>query len=150
MARGRSGADARRVPPGGVAGAGSARQGASRGQAPGARRLTLESVGARVPRLEQPVAVRPLLRRSGGGRGLELASEGRAGSGAGEVEVDRLEALLPRYAESGPRYTSYPTAPAWTETYGAEAFREALGGVGSESRGVSLYVHVPFCRSLCH
>ena len=81
---------------------------------------------------------------------MELASEGRAGSGAGEVEVDRLEALLPRYAESGPRYTSYPTAPAWTETYGAAAFREALGGVGSEGRGVSLYVHVPFCRSLCH
>jgi oxygen-independent coproporphyrinogen-3 oxidase len=60
----------------------------------------------------------------------------------------RLEALLPRYAEGGPRYTSYPTAPAWTEAFGATELRATLGGLGAGD--LSVYVHIPFCRSLCH
>jgi len=62
----------------------------------------------------------------------------------------RLGALLPRYAGATPRYTSYPTAPVWGEL-GPEALRAELarlGGLGRER--LALYVHVPFCRSLCH
>ncbi len=65
--------------------------------------------------------------------------------------LERLEEILPRYATEAPRYTSYPTAPVWKESYGPEQLRAELGRVDSEpGDGLSLYVHVPFCRSLCH
>jgi oxygen-independent coproporphyrinogen III oxidase len=66
-----------------------------------------------------------------------------------ELDPERVEATLLRYAGSGPRYTSYPTAPVWTEAYGEEDFRRDLAAVPAEAE-LSIYVHVPFCRSLCH
>jgi oxygen-independent coproporphyrinogen-3 oxidase len=67
------------------------------------------------------------------------------------LDLDRVEALLPRYAVEGPRYTSYPTAPVWKETYGPEQYRAELGrGEIDPAEGLSCYVHVPFCDSLCH
>jgi oxygen-independent coproporphyrinogen-3 oxidase len=67
------------------------------------------------------------------------------------IDLEHAEAILPRYVEAGPRYTSYPTAPVWKETYGAEQFRTDLGrGAPDADEGLSLYVHVPFCRALCH
>jgi oxygen-independent coproporphyrinogen-3 oxidase len=68
-----------------------------------------------------------------------------------EATLERAEALLPRYTTAGPRYTSYPTAPVWSEAYGPEDFRAELGRRDVDpADGLSLYVHVPFCRSLCH
>ncbi len=70
-----------------------------------------------------------------------------------DLDLDRIEAILPRYAIEGPRYTSYPTAPVWKEDYGSAQFREDLapGSRGdAATEGLSLYVHVPFCESLCH
>lgn len=70
---------------------------------------------------------------------------------ASELDLDGLLALLPRYATEGPRYTSYPTAPVWKDDYGPQDFVEDLGHEDVESSdGLSLYVHVPFCESLCH
>jgi oxygen-independent coproporphyrinogen III oxidase len=67
------------------------------------------------------------------------------------ARLERAEALLPRYATAGPRYTSYPTAPVWSERYGPEAFAADLAAAGRRAEEpLSLYVHVPFCRSLCH
>jgi oxygen-independent coproporphyrinogen-3 oxidase len=67
------------------------------------------------------------------------------------IDLERAEAILPRYVEAGPRYTSYPTAPVWNESYDAQQFREDLGRLDARAAdGLSLYVHVPFCRSLCH
>jgi oxygen-independent coproporphyrinogen-3 oxidase len=67
------------------------------------------------------------------------------------IDLDALVALLPRYATDGPRYTSYPTAPCWSDAYGVEQYREDLShGDVEASDGLSLYVHVPFCESLCH
>jgi oxygen-independent coproporphyrinogen-3 oxidase len=67
------------------------------------------------------------------------------------LDLDRVEALLPRYAVEGPRYTSYPTAPVWKETYGPEQYRAELGRAEIDpAEGLSCYVHVPFCDSLCH
>jgi oxygen-independent coproporphyrinogen-3 oxidase len=61
-----------------------------------------------------------------------------------------LEALLLKYSGSGPRYTSYPTAPVWSEAYGRADFARDLGALGASGAPISLYAHVPFCRSLCH
>ncbi|WP_338864432.1 oxygen-independent coproporphyrinogen III oxidase [Myxococcus stipitatus] len=59
--------------------------------------------------------------------------------------------LLSRYDVSGPRYTSYPTAPEWRRDFGPEALDERLrlAGAREPSEPLSLYVHLPFCHSLC-
>lgn len=68
-----------------------------------------------------------------------------------EPDLDRLESLLPRYELSGPRYTSYPTVPVWSEDYGPADFARALSRSDSDTAaGLALYVHIPFCRELCH
>ena len=56
--------------------------------------------------------------------------------------------LLARYADRPlPRYTSYPTAPHFAPL-GNEAYRAWLAGVAPHS-DASLYLHLPFCRSMC-
>jgi len=74
-----------------------------------------------------------------------------------DLDFARIEAILSRYAVEGPRYTSYPTAPVWNEGFGVEQYKAELAGGGAqgvsvpgEGDGLSLYVHVPFCHSLCH
>jgi oxygen-independent coproporphyrinogen III oxidase len=58
------------------------------------------------------------------------------------------QATLKRFDLNGPRYTSYPTADHFSDTVGAEQFSYALAaGNGAIT---SLYIHIPFCRSLCH
>ena len=47
-----------------------------------------------------------------------------------------------------PRYTSYPTAPHFTNDCNADTYAEWLGGLDPREP-VSLYIHVPFCRQLC-
>jgi oxygen-independent coproporphyrinogen-3 oxidase len=64
-----------------------------------------------------------------------------------------LSRLLAKYNVPGPRYTSYPTVPFWERTPTQEewitALRAALQtSVGSHA-GAAIYVHIPFCRSLC-
>jgi oxygen-independent coproporphyrinogen-3 oxidase len=59
--------------------------------------------------------------------------------------------LLRRYDRPGPRYTSYPTAPQFTNTFGEAELREAaqISNGDPIPRRLSLYVHVPFCLSPC-
>lgn len=60
--------------------------------------------------------------------------------------------ILDKYNTSGPRYTSYPTAPEWSDNVGAEKGIEVLRE-NQETRGdvaLSLYVHLPFCHKLCY
>lgn len=57
--------------------------------------------------------------------------------------------LFARYADRPlPRYTSYPTAPHFGAGVNGETYREWLGAL-SAGAPVSLYLHVPFCRSMC-
>jgi oxygen-independent coproporphyrinogen-3 oxidase len=65
------------------------------------------------------------------------------------LDPERIEAVLLRYGGAGPRYTSYPTAPVWSGSYDADCFAEDLSGLAAGAP-LSVYVHVPFCRSLCH
>ncbi|HLQ38879.1 MAG TPA: oxygen-independent coproporphyrinogen III oxidase [Planctomycetota bacterium] len=58
--------------------------------------------------------------------------------------------LLLRYDRPGPRYTSYPTAPAWSCSFAAVQYAERLAQAGKRSSTpVSLYVHIPYCASMC-
>ena len=60
--------------------------------------------------------------------------------------------LIRRYDVNGPRYTSYPTANLFTETFPESALREALAAEppAGGRRPLSLYVHVPFCATICY
>ncbi len=56
--------------------------------------------------------------------------------------------LLNKYNINGPRYTSYPTALEFNSDFGNAEFEIAVKE--SNSKDLSLYVHVPFCHSLCY
>jgi oxygen-independent coproporphyrinogen III oxidase len=59
--------------------------------------------------------------------------------------------LLRKYGGNGPRYTSYPTADRFVEAFDAKAYRHWLANrsIGGFARPLGLYVHVPFCDTLC-
>ena len=58
--------------------------------------------------------------------------------------------LVRRYDRPGPRYTSYPTAVEFSDAFGPDAYRERLAAAARRpDLPLSLYTHVPFCRSRC-
>jgi oxygen-independent coproporphyrinogen-3 oxidase len=60
--------------------------------------------------------------------------------------------LIKKYNVPGPRYTSYPTVPSWENNLSIEDWkREARSTflATNSSEGISLYIHLPFCESLC-
>ena len=60
---------------------------------------------------------------------------------------ESVRRLIPKYERPGPRYTSYPTAPVWSEEFGEDELRDALAR--ATDRPLSLYIHIPFCERLC-
>jgi oxygen-independent coproporphyrinogen-3 oxidase len=60
--------------------------------------------------------------------------------------------LLRRFDVAGPRYTSYPTADRFVEAFNADTYRNWLEkrSLGGLSKPLSLYVHLPFCESICY
>ena len=54
-----------------------------------------------------------------------------------------------KYSRPGPRYTSYPTAPEFNTDFTFEDLKEKFKSQ-SDNRPLSLYIHIPFCRSACH
>ncbi|WP_027138688.1 oxygen-independent coproporphyrinogen III oxidase [Gaetbulibacter saemankumensis] len=61
--------------------------------------------------------------------------------------------LISKYNIAGPRYTSYPTVPYWNqETFSELGWKSSLVKSFNESNlaeGISLYIHLPYCESLC-
>src|SRR3954463_14432170 len=62
--------------------------------------------------------------------------------------------LLRRFDIPGPRYTSYPTADRFVEAFGpadlATAITQRRAGPAVQVQPLSIYVHIPFCESLCY
>jgi oxygen-independent coproporphyrinogen-3 oxidase len=67
--------------------------------------------------------------------------------------IKQADSLIQKYNVPGPRYTSYPTVPYWDEqSFSLEAWKQTLKRAFDESNhseGISLYIHLPFCESLC-
>ena len=62
--------------------------------------------------------------------------------------------LLKQYDLNGPRYTSYPTADRFVDAFAGDQYVQALqqrkGGLAAGAAPLSVYVHIPFCESLCY
>ncbi|MEL6868262.1 MAG: oxygen-independent coproporphyrinogen III oxidase [Pseudomonadota bacterium] len=67
------------------------------------------------------------------------------------VKVPSAETIR-RYGVSGPRYTSYPTALSFSPDVGEPELRQAIGASNDQlvPPNLTLYAHIPFCRSLCY
>ncbi len=57
--------------------------------------------------------------------------------------------LIQKFDVPGPRYTSYPTAPEWSADVNADVYAEKLKAFGQSGKTLSLYIHLPFCQSMC-
>jgi oxygen-independent coproporphyrinogen-3 oxidase len=66
------------------------------------------------------------------------------------VEFDA--GLIARLSRNGPRYTSYPTADRFTESFGYRDFLHAVADLRTRGGGkpLSLYLHIPFCDTVCY
>ena len=61
------------------------------------------------------------------------------------------EEFVEKYNQPGPRYTSYPTVPAWKQKFGENEYRVALADLaGRPNDELAIYLHVPFCAKACH
>jgi len=59
--------------------------------------------------------------------------------------------LLGRYDVSGPRYTSYPTAPQFKESFTEQDYKNCIAESNGDflARPLSIYIHIPFCSTVC-
>lgn len=66
----------------------------------------------------------------------------------GEIDIE----LLKKYNKPGPRYTSYPTAPLFSDKFTWEDFEEEIinTNTSEENSPISLYFHFPYCAKLCY
>lgn len=67
-----------------------------------------------------------------------------------QLDVGRVsDAVLEKYNRPGPRYTSYPTAPVWKDDFGPDDLEKYYAIADKRATPLSLYMHLPFCESLC-
>lgn len=62
-----------------------------------------------------------------------------------------MEDLVSKYNVQAPRYTSYPTVPYWDNNLNEQTWTENIkkSFIQHNKDGISLYIHLPFCESLC-
>ena len=67
--------------------------------------------------------------------------------------MNQADFLFRKYNVPGPRYTSYPTVPYWTDSPNESQWLKSVSIALDEGRsrgvGAALYIHIPFCESLC-
>lgn len=71
-----------------------------------------------------------------------------AAAGGDQRTVFDLD-LIKRYDQSGPRYTSYPTAVEFDPAFDAARYAEVCRQTNASGRPLSLYFHIPFCDTVC-
>ncbi|MGN6085282.1 oxygen-independent coproporphyrinogen III oxidase [Trinickia sp.] len=79
--------------------------------------------------------------------------EGDSLSDIGRIaDIELSEALVRRFDTAGPRYTSYPTADRFAPEFDEAAYRGHLAerAQAATKPPLSVYVHLPFCESLCY
>src|SRR5687767_12947447 len=66
----------------------------------------------------------------------------------GKIDLE----LLKRFNRPGPRYTSYPTAPMFANSFTADDYIAEIDSTNTNgnARDISLYAHFPFCEKLCY
>lgn len=60
--------------------------------------------------------------------------------------------LIRKYNIPGPRYTSYPAVPFWNEKLDLDGWKSQIKNafnLTNNEKGISLYIHLPYCESLC-
>ncbi len=60
--------------------------------------------------------------------------------------------LIKKYDQPVPRYTSYPTVPFWQNNLNVENYKDVWKNqfaISNSGEGISIYIHLPFCESLC-
>lgn len=58
--------------------------------------------------------------------------------------------LINQFNTQTPRYTSYPTVPAWTSSIGPGDYQQILTRYSQSDRPLSIYIHLPFCEKMCY
>jgi oxygen-independent coproporphyrinogen-3 oxidase len=67
-----------------------------------------------------------------------------------KLEIGQIsDEILEKYNRPGPRYTSYPTAPVWKDDFGPDDLETYYERAEARRTPLSLYMHLPFCESLC-
>ena len=67
----------------------------------------------------------------------------------GGAELFDIE-LIKKHDKAGPRYTSYPTAPMFHAGIDSSVYANTLKQVAHEDAPLSLYIHIPFCNTVCY
>jgi len=69
-----------------------------------------------------------------------------------EQRLEFSEALLKKYDQTGPRYTSYPTAVQFVPAFTTKEYVDIATSVSAENpdQPLSLYFHIPFCDTICY
>lgn len=65
-----------------------------------------------------------------------------------DISDQKIRDLVERFSTRGPRYTSYPTAPQWTDAVNSEVYKDVLRN-HTDASPIALYTHIPFCKHLC-
>lgn len=67
-----------------------------------------------------------------------------------QLDIGKVsDTILEKYNRPGPRYTSYPTAPVWKDDFGPDDLEKYYAIADERATPLSLYMHLPFCESLC-
>ena len=66
------------------------------------------------------------------------------------MQFEYIKDLLDKYDKVGPRYTSYPTAPEWKSDFDFTIWQETVKSNKDKPQEISLYLHIPFCKSACY
>jgi len=64
--------------------------------------------------------------------------------------MENIKKLIRKYNKPCPRYTSYPAVPHWIKAPSEDVWIDHLNDISFTNNEADLYVHVPFCESLCY